>query len=272
MKKQKSGQNTSKLLFVYNFPKDQVWLDGLRGALELLKKDFEITIVNIRDEFKIDAKKYDFVLGWGAFGSPVDQLLRKLDCKKGLCIAGNAIGPEGAMEYDVLFYETKWYRDQINFHPNIVHAFGINSSVYFDLKMPVPILWDYIGVGSLSNWKRWEKMLDKPGQRLVIGEYQKGNEEESSKIANMLLKGGVAVSPVINPFALSMLYASARKLYIPASVVGGGERAILEARNMGIEVEIEEDNPKLKELLTSPIYDHVYYADKLKKGIESCLS
>lgn len=55
---------------------------------------------------------------------------------------------------------------------------------------------------------------------------------------------------------------------MPDDVLGGGERAILEARSLGVEVEIESDNPKLAELLDSPIYDHLYYAAQLRFGLE----
>lgn len=43
----------------------------------------------------------------------------------------------------------------------------------------------------------------------------------------------------------------------------GGERVVLEARQLGVDVQIEGDNPKLKELLSSPVYDHSYYAEQL---------
>ena len=63
---------------------------------------------------------------------------------------------------------------------------------------------------------------------------------------------------------------SSKNVYIPASIQGGGERAVLEARACNIKVTIEDDNPKLKELLTSQIYDHHYYSDQLNYGIKKC--
>lgn len=265
--------------------KEKLWMDGLWAALNILEEDFEITKLNLRD---LDAgvvlkyfhvEEFDFLLGWGGFNSPVDKTLHlKTNKKKGLCIGGNAFPPEGADNYDVLFYETKWYRPQINFHKNIVHAFGINSDIYnnekfflSNLEFATPVIWDYIGVGSLSYWKRWEKMIDKKGRKLVVGEYQKDNEQESSRIANHLLKNNIMVSDMVHPYDLANFYHWSRTLYIPADINGGGERAILEARACGLQVEIEDDNPKLKELLTCPIYDEKYYAEQLKKGILSVL-
>lgn len=264
--------NKPELLFVYDMQDTSKWMDGLWCALNLLEEDFKVNKLNLYDRQPDNAAGFDFVLGWGAFNSRVDHFMQKLtNQKKGLCIGGNTYPPAGADSYDVLFYETKWYRPEISFHKNIVHAFGVNTDIYNNINIPVPILWDYIGVGSFSSWKRWPLMLEKPGNRLIIGEYQVNNEEESLGIVKGLVKGNVMVSNMINPYDLSMLLQSARTLYMPSSVLGGGERAVLEARACGITVEIEDDNPKLKELLDCEIYDHKYYATQLKKGILSCL-
>jgi len=66
---------------------------------------------------------------------------------------------------------------------------------------------------------------------------------------------------------LNCEYNRAKTVYIPATLMGGGERAILEARSCGCKVKIEDDNPKLKELLTCPIYDVDYYVKQLKRGL-----
>lgn len=265
-----------KVLFVYDHPKPEWWMDGLSRALDVLEEDFELERINLHDRTEVqvvDMMHCDFVLGWGAFGSHADMVINvPSTVKKGLCIAGNATPPEGANNYDVLFYETKWYRPQISFHPNIVHAFGVNTDIYSPTDLPVPIVWDHIGVGALANWKRWEKMIDKPGTKLVIGEYQDNNESESLEIARKLIRGGVMVSAPVNPFDLSNFYSWSRNCYIPADIQGGGERAILEARACGLQVEVEEDNPKLQEVAQwDPLPDHNWYAAQLKKGIMSCL-
>ena len=114
-------------------------------------------------------------------------------------------------------------------------------------------------------------MKDKKGNRLVVGEYQKDNPDESGAITKHLLSYGVMVSNMVNPYDLANFYHWSRTLYMPSTVMGGGERSVLEARSCGLKVEIEDDNPKLKELLTSPIWDEKYYAQKLKEGILSVL-
>lgn len=265
--------NKPKLLFVYDHKYPETWMDGLWAALNLLEEDFYITKENLQLNNRSGVNP-DFVLGWGGFNSPVDQYLNRFKVngykipKKGLCIGGNAFPYyEG---YDVLFYETEWTKKYLKLPENSVHAFGINSDIYNQPNLPFPLIWDYIGVGSLSNWKRWEKMIDKKGIKLVVGEYQKENSAESGNIANHLLSNNVMVSNMVNPYDLSNFYHWSRTAYIPADINGGGERAVLEARACGLKVEIE-DNPKLEELLTSPIWDEKYYAEQLKKGILSVL-
>lgn len=266
-----------KILFIYDHPQPKRWMDGLYAALNILSEDFDIERMNLRKEGKGGSLTgYDFILGWGAFGSGPDLYIKddwqSDSAKRGLCIGGNATQPEGTDAYDVLFYETKWYRPQIEFHPNIVHAFGVNTDIFSPATMAMPVVWDYIGVGALADWKRWEKMSELTGNRLVIGEYQLGNEEESSRIALELIKSGVMVSNTVHPFDLVNLYGWSRTLYMPSTVNGGGERSVLEALACGLDVKIEDDNPKLQELLdTGPIWDHHYYAKQLKRGIMSVL-
>lgn len=265
-----------KLLFIYHHQHENYWLDGLYAAIELLRNDFEVTKWNLVNSQTHEDGEFDFVLGWGAFNSPVDQHLQKglknLGKKRGLCIAGNTYAPNGASNYDVLFYETKWYRPQINYHPNIVHAFGVNTDIFSQSEYATPIIWDYIGVGALADWKRWDLMKKKKGNRLIVGEYQLGNEMESGRIALDLIKNGVMVSSMVHPLDLANFYHWSRTAYVPCTVYGGGERTLLEARSCGLMIEIEEDNPKLKELLDCPIPTHFDYALKLKEGILSCLS
>lgn len=264
-----------KLLFVFDHKHESYWLDGLWAAIEELKKDFDIQKYNLSSHTPPENPFMpDFILGWGGFNSSVDRWMQERKQKKGLCIGGNAFPANGMMNYDVLFYETNWVRDflDLKIHPNIHKAFGINTDIFSPPEYPCPIVWDYIGVGSFSSWKRWEKMNGKKGLRLVIGEYQVGNEEESKEIIASLIKGGVMCSDMVHPIVLANLYYWSRTAYFPSTIYGGGERALLEARSCELQVEVEDDNPKLKELLECPIPSHIDYAEALKKGILSCLN
>lgn len=261
----------NKILFVYDHKYPTLWRDGLREALILLESDFSITYLNLskRDEFLPD--RYDLILGWGAFNSKVDHFIRDvLYTKRGLLIGGNASPPYKTHDYDVLFYETDWYKPQIEAHKNIHKAFGINSKIYFNTRHPKVI--DYITVGSFSAWKRQNKLLLKRGIKLAIGEIQEDNLAESIPIVNKLLAGGVIISGMMSPANLAHFYNISRTCYIPADVNGGGERAVLEARACGLKVEIEGDNPKLQELVSvNSIPTENDYYKALKKGITSIL-
>lgn len=261
-----------KILFVYDHKKPEYWMDGLWAALNVLQEDFEIEKQNLAFP-EIKPHEWDLLLGWGAFESRVDIEIRSRTGKKGLCIAGNAVKPHSG--YDILFYETKWVRDYLDlktYCDNLVHAFGVNTDIFFKHDITMPIMFDYIGVGALANWKRWEKMIERPGTKLVVGEYQEDNEQESLMIARNLLKGGVMVSNMVSPYDLANLYHWSRAIYLPADINGGGERAILEAKACGLQMFIQEDNPKLHELSNlDPVPTHHDYAKKLKDGILSVL-
>ena len=272
-----SVMKKSKILFLYSIENEDYFKDGLWAAIELLKKDFNITKHNLHNGPPPDkiAHESDFLLGWGAFGSPADNYVKDHfrshpRYKKGLCIAGNAISPQNIDAYDILFYETEWYAPQISSHKNIIHAFGVNTDI-FKPNPDAPKLWDFLTVGAFATWKRQALICAKFGSRMAIGEIQKDNIGESVGIVGKLIISGCGVSDMVKPEVLVNFYNAARTVYIPADINGGGERAVLEARACGIPVEIEVDNFKLKELLTSSIWDQKYYAKQLKKGILSCL-
>ena len=258
-----------KIAFVLYHEYQDLWRDGLWAAINLLSYDYEVTVLNLWGAlFPPDLSEYSFVLGWGAFGSPVDKLLSQCNNRRGLCIAGVS-QPTTLNSYDVLFYETQWFLPQIEEHPNCVHAFGVNTDIYKPIRMKK--IFDYITVGAFAYWKRQVLLLNKGGIKIAIGEIQKSNVAESLEIVGELLMGGVAVMDMIEPRLLALLYNASKNVYIPANIAGGGERAVLEARSCGIPVEVESDNPKLMELCCGPVWDHCYYHSQLKKGIQSCL-
>lgn len=252
-----------KVLFVSDYKYEVK--DGLWGAINILGYDK----YNIGDDIP-NFEDYDFLLGHGAFHSKVDMLLRTLPNKKGLCIGGN-VNKQDTDCYDVLFYETEWVKDFLNLKGNLVHAFGINSEIFNkdDMTLHRYRAIDTLSVGSFAKWKRHEKIINEKGNRVVIGEIQKDNKTESMEIINELLSKGVGVIPQMSTERLARYYQNAKCVYVPADIYGGGERAVLEARASGCIVKIEEDNPKLKELIDSPLWDEQYYAKQLKLGIET---
>lgn len=261
-----------KLLFLYELSPELHTEDGLHTAIEILKDEFEITKKNIKQE-KVDFNGFDFVLGHGGWKSNVDNLIkanREVINKCGLCIGGNINLPEQMFLYDALFCETNWYLPQIENHPNARIAFGINKEI-FNEGNPEHKMFDYLGVGAFALYKRWGLMTNKKGVRLVVGEIQKNNPIESMGIVGMLIASGIGVIPNVEPKILAKFYRQSKTVYLPAEIIGGSERAVLEARACGCKVEVEEDNPKLKELLTCEIPSAYDYAKQLSIGINKTL-
>lgn len=281
-----------KVLFVYYMEPEiqRVWKDGLWAALNILKKDFDITYLNLFEEYPEYYGGYDFILAWGGWRSPADNFIhrvRMIDKKvpTGLCIGGNAIPPFMMDDHSILFYETEWYKEQISSHKNIKHAFGVNRNIHCKLEKADfgrftsstsgengYFLWNFTSVGSFSKWKHHEKLLEKTGNRLAIGQIQKNNLGESLDIIGPLLLDGVAISDMVSAEDLNVIYNLTETVYIPADINGGGERAVLEARSAGAKVLVDNSNVKLLSLLQGPIWGEQYYADQLKEGILSCLS
>lgn len=285
-----------KVLFVYDLlpEHEKFWRDGLFCALKKLDEYFEIVRDNLAapitgETTKKDQDKklpYDFVLGWGAFGSRVDlhlQALKRTDnLKIGLCVAGNAKPPMGKQNYDVLFYETEWVGENyLGEHSNKRYAFGINTSIFYpkvcertpdtEYCPSEAKIWDWITVGAFSTWKRQERLADKKGNKLAIGYIQKDNLEESAQIIGTLLKNGVMISDIVEPEILAKIYGSTENVLVSSDIFGGGERTVWEARMGGCNVEVADDNPKLQELLNKPIMDADFYAKQLLEGINSVL-
>lgn len=277
-----------KILFIYNHEYPDKWKDGLYAALKLIEKEHTLTWHNIAKKNIIDDmgnfQDYDFVLGWGGFNSPVDnaiQLLQQLStikAKFGLCLAGNAF-PFKQQKYDIIFYETDWTRKWLIVSketkkklPIMRHAFGYNSDYYYSPFNHTDIekLIDWLTVGAFATWKRQSKILKKDGIKMAIGEIQKDNMSESMGIIGPLMMGNVIISDMLPPETLAELYRLSRNVYIPADIYGGGERAVLEAQACGCNVEVEDDNPKLKELLGQK-WNEYYYKDQLIEGIKQVL-
>ncbi|PWU06097.1 MAG: hypothetical protein C5B43_02340 [Verrucomicrobia bacterium] len=269
-----------KILFTYDHPRpESLKGDGLWCALDLLEKDFEITRLNLsgKDKWEFDPN-FDFYLGWGGFDSKVDKYMQSVTDKKGLCLAAQMPVNETAKNYDVIFYETEEIRKwlEVSGLKNLVHAFGINTDIFYERSYDnfpedenAHKIWDTISVGSFSPWHRQDLLYDRePG--IAVGRVDSDNIQQSfNYVANLLLKGWT-ISNEVPQEKLAQLYNMSRKFIATADF--GQERAVLEARACGIEVEVPADNPKLKELLTSLIWDVKYYSNALKGGILKCLS
>jgi len=260
----------ANICIVFGIPPSQIvkysnWKDGFTGAIDILKKKFKITMVNARDNKNIDFRPFDIIFFKEGFnGAYYNKYKNSItNKKKGLFIScSNQIPNDVDLNiYDVLFYETHWYYTYANLkrHKNAYHAFGINTQVMkpIDIKKE----YDVIFVGAITSYKRPLNILKHPGKKICLG------VNSDNRLVEKLKSSGVEVREFLEYDDLSIFYNKSKLCYIPCELHGGGERAVLEARACGINVEIEPDNHKLKELLTSPIYSSEYYADQIEKHI-----
>lgn len=264
-----------KISIIYKIDKEKntfkysYWHDGFTKAIDILKTEFEIEMINLYDKTNINYNLYDIVLIKEGFnGSIYHNYLsymknKKKICKIGLLISSSNIIPSNDLlnNLDIIFYETNWYYNYANLkrHKLAIHAFGVDTEIMKNKNLVKK--YDVIFIGTCFSYKRPEKILDLPGIKLVVGriiDKELENKFKQNKVQNINFVSYENLSNYLNMSELC---------YVPCQIHGGGERAVLEARACGTKVKIEDDNLKLKELLNSPIYDSNYYAQQIKKGI-----
>lgn len=247
------------------------WDDGFTQAIKLLSKSYNISWINL-DNSKPTAEYlngFDFLIIKSCWDWVVDkyvQSLKGLKIPKGIAISCSKM-PKNLTSlyyYDVLWYETSWY-GQLLKHPRKFQAFGINTNIFYEQNLNK--IYDVISIGALAKYKRHDYILNIKGDsKIVIGDI---HTSEAKLIKEFLNKNNVKIIDFTNQKELSQLINKSKLVYIPAEINGGGERAVLEARACNVEVKVENDNPKLKELLESKIWNEKDYYNNLLKGIKS---
>lgn len=263
----------TKIAFVYNVD-DNYWRDGLWAALEIIRKsssNIEVYPVNLKTSFFPD-QAFDFTLVWGALGSEQVGLVKGLPGKKGVCIAGGPVVHPDVHAFDVVFVETLWHvREFKKIGVRAKRAFGTNTKLFRPMEEQ-PTIWDRIYPAAFALWKRHEIFCDKPGKKLAVGYIQPHNHE--AECWRKCLRAGVTVLPMVTPGVLVHLYNASKIVNITSDISGGGERAVLEGLACGLLVEVEQDNPKLFELLAEQeerLLTEQDYANSLMEGIRECL-
>jgi glycosyltransferase involved in cell wall biosynthesis len=252
------------------------WHDGFTAAVDRLGREFDVAWLNLHPDDLSCAERLrrlddcDCLLVKSNWGWIVDELVRghsrRRGPPRGLLISGTADPPRPRRMrfYDAVFFETHWYAPRIERHPRRIHAFGVDTTV----MRPHPKVErdiDWLSVGAFRPYKRHEVLLGKEGRRVAIGDLSGADPD----IVARLERGGVQVLDFMGYEELARHYRRARAVLVAASLQGGGERSVLEARACGATVHVLDDNPKLRELLREPaVWDHEYYARQLAKGIE----
>jgi glycosyltransferase involved in cell wall biosynthesis len=252
------------------------WHDGFTAAVAHLARDADVTWLNVHPDDPSQPERLarlgdcDCLLVKSNWGWIVDELVREHSPRKGpprgLLISGTADPPRARRMrfYDALFYETHWYAPRLRRHRCRIHAFGVDTTVMSPDAAVAPDI-DWLSVGALRPYKRHELLLEKDGRRVVIGD-QVGADAD---ILARLKAGGVEVLDFLPYEQLAAYYRRSRNVLVAATLDGGGERSVLEARACGATVHVLDDNPKLGELVAERVvWDHEYYARQLASGIE----
>lgn len=262
------------------FGEDGIDHDGFSAAIELIAQRHDVTWLNIHP-YNDDAEAHatliadaDFVLVrsdwlWYPAQATDRALWNRPEIPVGLLIAGSTLppSPEQMRRFDVIFYETPWYEQFTGAHPFAVQAFGVDTRV-MRATNDGEREFDWLMVGRLAAFKRPERILEKTGRRLAVGDLASAKPE----LVAALHDGGVAISSYQSHEKLAALYNDAKNVLVPCILQGGGERAVLEGRACGCTIEIADDNPKLASLLTSPIWSHEVYAERLQSAIEEVVA
>ena len=251
------------------------WHDGFVKAIKILNNDYNynISIINLIDGKNIDFGKYECIIIKS--NKLVDELLQGKynnwlniwKTKIKICCIGNSRwipNKIGIEMFDILMYETDWYYKfaSLDRHKYAFKGFGVDTDIMKPIKIKKEF--DCLFVGSVCGYKRPLKMLDIKGKKCIIGQLT------DKKIVNRLMKNKeITVYDFASYEDLALFYNKSKLCYIPCKLQGGGERSLLEARACGIPVKIENDNPKLKELLNGKIYTSYDYASQINNAIIS---
>ncbi|WP_157804963.1 CatB-related O-acetyltransferase [Confluentibacter lentus] len=254
-----------------NLNKYNNWKDGFTRAINILSEDFNITWINLFDvkPSSDELNQFDFLIVKSCWDWIVDNYVRSLKnlkVYKGIMVSCSKIpnNKQSMFFYDIVWYETYWYGKQISEHPNLVHAFGVNASDFGFQNYEKDI--DVLGIGALTSHKRFHKFIDLPQEKkVIVGDV---NTTDSSGIKSYLENSGIKILEYTSQEELSKLINKSKLVYIPSDVNGGGERAVLESRLCNVPIKIENDNPKLKELIASPIWDEYYYSNQIRTSIQ----
>lgn len=251
--------------------------DGFTAAMEIVSQRHEVSWLNVHpyvSEYKENIKKIkkaDLVLvksDWGWLpAKAADRALLGSKTPVALIISGsNQPQPLSlSKRYDAVVYETPWYKNYLQKvpHPFSVQAFGVDTR-YMNIegRSENPEL-DYVMVGRPAAFKRPELLLAKEGKRLIAGDISAASDE----LIRQFKESGIEVVRHVHYQELAKIYKRASTVFIPTTLQGGGERAVMEGMACGCKVEIMPDNPKLQSLIDLGVQSHEDYAEALLRMI-----
>jgi hypothetical protein len=254
-----------RVLNLFYIPSDSVkasnWKDGYTSAIDILRETHEVTDCNLA-RHKPDFSLFDIVIVKSNWGWIVDKyFIENRSTFKGksiIMISGSAPLPPHHSIYDVLMYETDWYRSKyLQGLTNTIQGFGIDTSIMKPLKYKRK--YDWIGAGKIIPAKMFHTIKESNG--VVVG------EKTDINCINQIHANGNITMDYVDYKSLCSLINKSKVAYLPMNVNSGGERFLLEAMACGIDT-IIRDNPKLENLKEQGVLSHIWYAEQLEKAIQ----
>jgi hypothetical protein len=241
-----------KINFIYNLlpPFAATCNDGLRAAMRIVEKEYEVKYVNVANGQEAKVNVGDLLLVWGSLGAKWVDDTGKVPVKKILLFGGGRLDKQSAYLYDYILAESKCdVEDFKSLGHDASQAFGVNTELFKPMNQVK--MFDAIYPAAFADWKHQELFAsickDRGYKGLAFGYIQKDNLEESMKLINECLVEGVAVSDWIPYDAMPYFYNMAHRVIVCPDLYGGCQRTVLEAKACGIEVEIVGKDNKLIE-------------------------
>lgn len=234
----------SKIGFVWDGVSGRygVWQDGLKKAIELLEKDYDIDYI----EPTADFGKYDLLIHWEApitiLGKNAENYKRVKDSdkKKMLLFAGGRIVADWVNGYNAVVIESQIDKEEFAKQGIEAYtAFGVNT----DLMRPMEVdkKYDAIHHGANAGWKRQHLVGESFKEHaLIVGR----DQPEDPYCFNRCRELGSTVLSEVYGDPLVELINSSDVLCQTSSLWGGGQRATLEAMACGVPVIVMTDSPK----------------------------
>lgn len=242
--------NTQRIAFVWqNSSHGEVfsaWNDGLREAMRLVEKEFEVAYYEPFDDFEAD-----LILYWEApctaigKNAPYYNRIRYMDVPKALLFAGGAIQEEWLDGFDLFFVESKINEAEFaQLGLPYMRAFGVNEKIMRPMNLPE--LYDGILQATFAGWKRHELFAEALGNRgLAVGRVQ----EHDRNGYNKCLEKNVHILDKQPYEDVAYLINQSHAVVNTAEFWGGGQRCTLEGMACGVPVVVMEDSPKNREFV-----------------------
>lgn len=219
------------------------WADGLRGAFEILEKEYDVC-------YHLDGELHNhspqILACWGGSLAKTYKEGMEYSGKKALFWAG---GPRNNLEslrqWDMIFFENELHTIEArkNGLANCMTAFGTNTQIFFPMKQPK--IFDVMYPGAFGLWKRKDLFAQavKGLKALSIGNIQ----YHEMQCWDVCVENGVAVSADIPQSRLPFFMAMSKTVVVLPVAEIGGQRTVLEAMAMNIPVIVPNDAPLVVE-------------------------